>query len=251
MTVNLNSTGGYKIPCIHNLSGDEDMVCIVSHGFGSSKGSPTAQMMLEELPGNGIGAIAFDWPCHGESNAKDDRLRVAGCLDDLASVEGFAREFSPEAEIVYFSSSFGAYINLIYISLRPHLGTKSFLRSAAVNMPELFENIPPTEEAELKKYGYCTLDDGYARPLHITQGFLDDLKRHDLFKIYRTGDVDVRMIHGDSDETVSVLAALRFASQFDIPITVVGGGDHRLSSKEAVRKVLDESAMFYLGNECR
>jgi pimeloyl-ACP methyl ester carboxylesterase len=242
---NLNSTGGYTIPCIHTLSGNEDIVCIISHGFGSSKGSPTAQMMLEELPDNGIGAIAFDWPCHGESDAKDGQLRIKRCLDDLASVEEFVRDFSPNAEIVYFSSSFGAYINLIYISHRPHLGTKSFLRSAAVNMPELFDSISQENEMELQKYGYYTLDDGYIRPLHITQGFLDDLKQNDLFNIYQNGDVEVRMIHGDQDETISVLAAKRFATQFDIPITIVPGGDHRLSSEEAISKVLYESTMYY------
>jgi pimeloyl-ACP methyl ester carboxylesterase len=243
--INLNSTGGYSIPCIHTISGKDDLVCIISHGFGSSKESPTAQMMLEELSDGCIGAIAFDWPCHGESKAKDSDFRVSRCLDDLEAVESFVRETSPNAEIVYFSSSFGAYINLIYISHRPHLGTKSFLRSAAVNMPVLFESISAEEEAELRERGYCTVDYDYVRPLNITQGFLDDLKKYDLFKVYKQGDVNVRMIHGDEDETISVLAAKQFATQFDIPITIVPGGDHRLSSKETISKVISESKALY------
>jgi pimeloyl-ACP methyl ester carboxylesterase len=152
---------------------------------------------------------------------------------------------SPNAKIVYFSSSFGAYINLIYISHRPHFGTKSFLRSAAVNMPKLFANLPPKQESELKERGYFTLNDGYFRPLQISQGFLDDLKQNDLFKTFQRNDVFVRMIHGEQDETISVIAAKKFASQFDIPITIVPEGDHRLSAKDAENQVLSGAMEFY------
>ena len=40
----------YEIPYIENLRGDEEQVVIIAHGFGSSMQSPTAQMVLENLP---------------------------------------------------------------------------------------------------------------------------------------------------------------------------------------------------------
>ena len=42
------------IPYIANIKGDEKQVVIILHGFDSSKDSPTAKMMLEELPKVGI-----------------------------------------------------------------------------------------------------------------------------------------------------------------------------------------------------
>jgi hypothetical protein len=61
-------------------------------------------------------------------------------------MEQIAAEKAPEAEICYFSSSFGAYITLIYLTTREHRGKKAFLRSAAVNMPDKYE--------ELKQKGF-------------------------------------------------------------------------------------------------
>ena len=46
---------GYDIPGLNNLSGGERMAVIISHGFGSSKESPTAQAIAAALPKHGIG----------------------------------------------------------------------------------------------------------------------------------------------------------------------------------------------------
>ena len=72
----------YEIPYIENLRGDEEQVVIIAHGFGSSMQSPTAQMVLENLPKVGIGAIAFDFPAHGASLVDGDTLSVANCIAD-------------------------------------------------------------------------------------------------------------------------------------------------------------------------
>lgn len=105
--------------------------------------------------------------------------------------------------MVYFSSSFGAYLNLIYLSTRPHRGTRSFLRSAAVEMPLLFHSPTPEQAEELARQGFLMLDQGYVRPLKLTPAFLADLDAHDLFQLYRSGEERVCMIHGDEDQTAS------------------------------------------------
>ncbi len=47
----LSGLNGYNIPCRHTIQGGESMVCLITHGFGSSKDSPTAQLLAGELPG--------------------------------------------------------------------------------------------------------------------------------------------------------------------------------------------------------
>lgn len=131
----IRGLNGYDIPCLNNLSGGERMAVIISHGFGSSKESPTAQAIAAALPEHGIGTYSFDFPAHGDSPVEGEQLRICNCLNDLAAVEAHVRELMPEADIAYFSSSFGAYINLIYLATRTHVGKKSFLRCAAVDMP--------------------------------------------------------------------------------------------------------------------
>ena len=55
----LSGLNGYDIPCRHTIQGGESMVCLITHGFGSSKDSPTAQLLAGELPRHGIGTLAL------------------------------------------------------------------------------------------------------------------------------------------------------------------------------------------------
>ena len=64
-------------------------------------------------------------------------LRVPFCMDDLETVEAWIRAKSPQVEVCYFASSFGAYITLLSLSRAPRNRPRAFLRSAAVTMPQL------------------------------------------------------------------------------------------------------------------
>ena len=242
----LSGLNGYNIPCRHTIQGGESMVCLITHGFGSSKDSPTAQLLAGELPRHGIGTLALDLPAHGDSPVDGDALSIRHCLDDLARAEARALELAPGARVVYFSSSFGAYLNLIYLSTRPHRGTRSFLRSAAVEMPLLFHSPTPEQAEELARQGFLMLDQGYVRPLKLTPAFLADLDAHDLFQLYRSGEERVCMIHGDEDQTASPEAARRFAQSFGARLIQVPGGDHSLSGPGMPQLVVREALEFYL-----
>lgn len=237
---------GYGIPCLYTIDGQEEMVCIVSHGFGSSKESATAQMLLQSLPKRGIGVFAFDFPAHGDSPVGGERLRIETCIQDLAAAEQRAIVLAPKAKVVYFSSSFGAYINFQYLAAGIGTGVKSFFRSAAVNMPELFTHPTEEEQAQLQKNGFLLLD-GYTRPIKLTTAFLADLAGHDLFQCRRPQNTELCMIHGERDETILIEHAERFALQFDIPLTIVPGGDHSLSIPGAPEQVLQLAAGFFEG----
>lgn len=58
----LSGLNGYNIPCRHTIQGGESMVCLITHGFGSSKDSPTAQLLAGELPRHGIGTLGTGPP---------------------------------------------------------------------------------------------------------------------------------------------------------------------------------------------
>lgn len=91
----LSGLNGYNIPCRHTIQGGESMVCLITHGFGSSKDSPTAQLLAGELPRHGIGTLALDLPAHGDSPVDGDALSIRHCLDDLARAEARALELAP------------------------------------------------------------------------------------------------------------------------------------------------------------
>jgi len=236
----------YDIPCINQLTGAEKMAVIISHGLGSSKESPTAKAVLDALSRRGIGAFSFDFPAHGDSLVDGRTFRVENCISDLGAVEAHARKLCPDAEIAYFSSSFGAYINLIYLSTRKHAGNKSFLRCAAVDMPGILRrDVPPERGKLLETQGYIVLDGGYVRPLTMTRGFINDLETHDVFALYRPGTAELAMIHGTADETAPIGDARRFAHMAGAHLTEVEGADHRFLIPGGMERVVQTAVDFF------
>ncbi|MEA4923288.1 MAG: alpha/beta hydrolase [Eubacteriaceae bacterium] len=233
---------GYDIPYMSRIR-DEEKILIVSHGFGSSLKSPTAQMLLDGMPNHGIGVIAYDFPNHGASKAGPDGLRIENCISDLETIEQMMIKENPKAEIMYFSSSFGAYIDLLYLSMKKHTGTKSFLRSAAVNMPELFMDPTDVQRETIDRDGRLTLS--YEQPLTITAEFVNDMLSHDLFELYRPGKTKVEMIHGEKDATIDPEKAKRFAEKFSIPVTMVPKGGHRLMEDAQPQMVFDAALKMF------
>lgn len=242
----LSGLNGYNIPCRHTIQGGESMVCLITHGFGSSKDSPTAQLLAGELPRHGIGTLGTGPPRSRGQPGGRGRSEHPPLPGRPGPAEARALELAPGARVVYFSSSFGAYLNLIYLSTRPHRGTRSFLRSAAVEMPLLFHTPTPEQAEELARQGFLMLDQGYVRPLKLTPAFLADLDAHDLFQLYRSGEERVCMIHGDEDQTASPEAARRFAQTFGARLIQVPGGDHSLSGPGMPQLVVREALEFYL-----
>jgi len=240
---------GYDIPFIGNATGTEKLAVIVIHGFGGSKDGSSTTAAMTALPARGIAAFAFDLPAHGESKADGGMLRIGNCLNDLAAVEAHVCGLLPQAEVAYFASSFGAYIALIYLAARAHAGRRAFLRCAAVNMPGLFRRaILPEQYAQFKAQGFFMLDmevEGYLRPLKITQGFLDDLDAHDVFKLCRPGMAQIAMVHGTADEIASVDDARRFATQFGAALTEIEGADHSFTVPGGMDTAMDAAVRFF------
>ena len=240
---------GYDVPYIHSIHGQEKTVCVVVHGFGSSKKSATATMLFNDLPPLGIGVAAFDFPSHGESGADGEFFRISNCIADLAAVEARARTLAPDAEIVYFASSFGAYIALLYLAGLKQGNRRAFLRCPAVSMPRVANQLlTPEMQTSLKVTGAFTLDKatyGYGRDLKLTQGFFDDLSGHDVYTLWREGFARLCMIHGELDQTIPLGDAGSFAEMFNVPLTVVANGDHQLATPGVPKQVLKLAVEFF------
>lgn len=245
----IQSTAGYKIPCVHTLSGSERAVSVVSHGFGSNKESSTALALAQHMQDCGAGIAAYDFPGHGDSPVGGEALTVQRCLADLQAVEQYVRTLAPQAQIFYFGSSFGAYITLLYLALCPHAGSRAFLRSAAVEMPRVFGPATAQQQEQMQRQGYIEFGAqfGYERPLHLTQAFFDSLQAHDVFTCWKQGAGQVCMIHGDADAVASYEAAQRFAALSGADFITVPGGDHRLSGPGMPETVMRSAIRFFLG----
>lgn len=250
----LIKTNGAEIPCLVEIPTGARHVVIMIHGFESCKECATGELLFRRMPPEGIGVITYDQPGHGTDLAREEWLGLDACMDSLQTVENYARELAPEAEIEYFASSFGAYVTGLYISHREHLGRKLFMRSGAVNMPWLLLGPPGSEPdpeaiALLKKQGYLQPNIGVGDPVKVPEEMFKELGEHDLFKEFNPDaftHVDCRMVHGENDPVVDLKFAKSFSGRFDIPITVMPGEGHSINlDPEDPDKVADLAIAFF------
>ena len=240
----IKTSEGFSVKCTANIPEDPRAFVIVTHGFGSSMESPTAKMMLEKLPPAGYGAVAYDLPGHGL--AKEEELSLTSCIKHMKAVESYLIEQYMFPRILYFSSSFGAYVNLNYLAKEKHLGDKSFLRSAAVNMPELFlEETNPAMVKTLNEKGYILIQAGGPHTVKVPKIFFEELEANSVFDL-PDPDVEVMMVHGEKDEVIDPKKALLFSQQRHIPIEMLPGEDHTLSTNpDSPEKVADMAITFF------
>ncbi|MEA4920106.1 MAG: alpha/beta hydrolase [Clostridiaceae bacterium] len=242
----LDSPGGYKIPCDCRISGEESMVCIIAHGFASSKESGTAQMMLAHLNAIGIGAIAFDFPCHGQSEAPFESLTVDACLRDMACVETYIRNRLPGAEIVYFGSSFGGYCVICHLCSGKGWGNKAFLRCAAVDMDKTFGVKTDEVLYQLESQGYYEYDPGFGGKMRLSGEFFDSLALRSPFDMELPQKADIYMIHGLADTVVSPKAARDFAFAKGCHIALVPYAGHDIGTGEGIKALLRLTKWFFV-----
>lgn len=217
---------GYDIPCIINISGGEKIVAVISHGFGGSKDNRTAQAFAALPSDYGMGTICFDFPAHGESTAGTNMLRVQNCVNDLETVSEYAKKLAPDAEIVYFATSFGAYITLIFLSLSEKKGRKAFLRGAALNMPQILKNNFMTGEQKPDSGGLIELIIPIIGSFKVPYEFAEELENYNVFELCRSGAFELAMMHGCRDDICSVEDARRFALQTGARLIEVSGANH-------------------------
>lgn len=248
----LKSHAGYLIPCTNQiLDGKKNL--IVLHGFRSSKGSPMIQTLRNVMPKHGIGTYSFDFPAHGESPVDGEFLRISHCIEDLLIVaEHVKRLQAAGGKTYFFASSFGAYILLAFLESYPKYQTKSFLRSAALNMNDIFsawlKADPPfwfrTSDSNSLE-DYFIMDYEYTREMKITRAFLVDLKRQNPLRYSASHIGQIRMIHGQKDTVASPEAAAEFAKQFGAELKVLPYGEHRLMGHGEMESVIKYALDFF------
>ena len=244
-----NSRHGYQIPFLSTWQGEKQVV-LICHGFGSSKESSTGLGLMKVLATKGIGAIAFDFPAHGESTLDGESLLVENCLDDVADMEKWVLDQSPSTTISYFGSSFGAYIVLLYLTTVP-AGRKACLRSAAVEMPRLFaEELTPDRQGLLDQQGYFLLEEA-GSILKITTGFIRSLNAHNLYAYYRPNQADLLMLHGEADAVAPLADAVHFADYAGAKLYVFPGGEHRLMAPGQPEIVCEQAVAFFSAKETK
>ena len=247
MEIKIKGKSGYDIPCICEIPANTDLIVIAIHGFGGNKNTGAIRRMCKKLLEFNKGMIAFDLPCHGESNAPKDAFLLKNVMSDIDSVVSFLENEHPKSDIAFFATSFGAYATLLYLSEnREKLISKAVCRSSAIDMEKvLLENIIKDRTEELQEKGY--IDCREHGMLRVSREYRDELSRNRLFDIFEKNEFcDYLMIHGTSDELAPIEDARAFAARFDINMIEVNGADHRFKKEHDLEQLINYSMSFFL-----
>ena len=68
----LKKENGMIVPCLMEIPEGAKQIVIYVHGFESRKECDTARLLQERLPKEGIGAVSYDQPGHGEEEARKE-----------------------------------------------------------------------------------------------------------------------------------------------------------------------------------
>lgn len=220
-------------------------VIIAIHGFGSKKESDTITMVAEQVTLENVAVIALDLPAHGES--KTEILTIDKAINYLLDLEDYIRQEYKEAKIGYFASSFGAYLTLLRLNKLEddEKIDKVVLRCSAIDMKNIFKNNLLDEGFEkFESLGYADL--GFARKVHCTKSFYEELIKYDLFKIYKSQH-KILLIHGTEDECAPYEDAVRFEDENEnVELKTIVGAGHRFLNPGEIEKAVHYAAKYIL-----
>ena len=175
--------------------------------------------------------LRFDYTGHGQSSGDFEKGTITKwCSDAIFAIEKLTR-----GSQILIGSSMGGWI-MFLVAL--HLKTKVAGLIGVAAAPDFTEDIIKHELNDkqrhtLKKSGSVEIPCDYdEQPFKITQNLIDDGYNNLMLNKAIPLKVPVRLIQGMRDSDVPWTTALRIQEKLDsndVELTLVKGGDHRLS----------------------
>ncbi len=219
-------------------------------GFMSDMRGAKAEALARLAAARGRSAVRFDYSGHGASS---------GALQDgtigkwLAEAEQVFREVAAGPRVIV-GSSMGGWIALLLLRrLLAHAPAHArrvrglVLLAPAADMTEelMWKEFPEHARRAIEERGRVEIPSQYGdAPYVITRRLIEEGREHLLLDEGLQVPCPVRILQGDADTDVPWRHALRTCEALrgeDIALTLVKGGDHRLSSPVALM-LLGETA---------
>ena len=194
---------------------------------------------------NQIGFLAIEYSGHGKSSGKFIEGNISLWTDDAKKL---IKKIVKKNKFVIIGSSMGAWIALNQFK---------FFKSQIIGMlgigsaPEFLERLmwrkfPKKIKREIKLKGISHIKNGdYEYP--ITYQIIKDGRKNKVFSKKINSKIIVTMFHGQRDEAVPVSFSRKVLSVFTKAkkrMVVIKNGDHSLSNKLSINKILRELDRF-------
>ncbi len=208
-------------------------------GFRSDMTGAKALFLDDYCRRNSRGFVRFDYFGHGESSGDFADGTISRWRDDAVAVI----DSLTEGKQILIGSSMGGWIMVLAALARPER-VQALIGIAAA--PDFTADLLPRRlsEAQLREIeerGRTTRPSDYDPAGYLyTKALIDDGNRNLVLRGEIALTCPVRLLHGMADDSVPWRQSLRLAEQLastDVTVTLVKGGDHRLSRDEDLARL--------------
>ena len=226
----------------HTLAGKSPGIVFMT-GFMSDMAGSKARALEYLCRDRGHAFLRFDYQGHGASsgNFADGTISL-WAEDALAAFDALT-----EGPQVIVGSSMGGWIMLLTALARPDRVAGLVGIAAA---PDFTEDLLPQSLTEehlqmIESDGVVVIPSDYEDPYTITKALLDDGTHHVVMNTEIALDCPVRLLHGLEDSSVPWQRSLTLQERLrsdDVEVTLIKGGDHRLSGDQDLKKLQKTAA---------
>lgn len=213
-------------------------------GFRSDMQSEKALALAAWAERTGRAFLRFDYSGHGRSGGTFEAGTIGLWLDDALAV---LRETTQGPQILV-GSSMGAWIALLAIrdlAAADEAGriAGSVLIAPAVDFTErlMWDHFSPDIRAELAATGVWMRPSAYGNPYPITARLIEEGRRHLILDTRIDAHGPVHILQGMQDADVPwqhSMTLVEHFSQDPVSIMLIRDGEHRLSRKEDIARLL-------------
>ena len=192
-----------------------------------------------------LGFLTLDYSGHGKSSGKFTKGNISQWSNDTKIL---IRRFIKKNNFIMIGSSMGSWIALNQFKYFKNQ-IKGFIGIGSA--PEFLERLmwkkfPKKLKKEIKHKGITQIQNGdYEYP--ITYQIIKDGRKNKVLSKKINSKIIVTMFHGQRDEAVPVSFSRKVLSVFtnaEKRMVVIKNGDHSLSNKLSINKILKELDRF-------
>ena len=211
------------------------------HGFMSDLEGKKPNAFLKFTKKNKLSFLALEYSGHGKSSGKFTDGNITKWSNETSIL---IKKYVKKSNFTIIGSSMGAWV-----ALKQFQNFKNQINSflGIGSAPEFLENLmwkkfTKKMKTEIIKNGIYRLKHGnYEYP--ITHQLIKDGRKNKVLKKKINSKIKITMVHGQKDEVVPVSYSRKVLKIFQNAkkkLLIIKGGDHSLSEKKWLKRILKE-----------